>query len=110
MKVLSNLFGRAPQAKQEPLPEIHQVAPVHPQHKSSPERARPKGKRDEGLEIVEQNTDPDAPENPYETHSWKLNPENETRELKQIQVGKATDKGNPFNPYDTGQMRRGWKK
>ena len=51
-------------------------------------------------------------ENPYQTSSWKLDPDNDTRKLKTITLGEQTDKPakNPFNPYDTGKMRRGWKK
>jgi hypothetical protein len=51
-------------------------------------------------------------ENPYQTSSWKLDPDNDTRKLKTITMGEQTDKPtkNPFNPYDTGKMRRGWKK
>jgi len=51
-------------------------------------------------------------ENPYQTSSWKLDPGDDTRKLKKITLGEQTDKApkNPFNPYDTGKMRRGWKK
>jgi hypothetical protein len=40
-----------------------------------------------------------------------MDPENDTRKLKTIQIGQADKKpqGSQFNPYDTGSHRRGWK-
>jgi len=51
-------------------------------------------------------------DNPYSTHSWAKEPENETRKLKTIQIGSKTEKKatGDFNPYDTGKMRRSWKR
>lgn len=48
----------------------------------------------------------------YQTSTWEQDFENDTRRLKTIPVGTGTEKKatNPFNPYDTGSMRRGWKK
>ena len=53
-----------------------------------------------------------ADEDPYQTQSWKLDPDNDTRKLRTIPLGSQTDKSGkaPFNPYDTGKMPRGWKK
>ena len=51
-------------------------------------------------------------DDPYSTHSWAKGLENETRKLKTIQIGEKTEKkiSDSFNPYDTGKMRRSWKK
>ena len=51
-------------------------------------------------------------DNPYETHSWEMDPQNDTRKLRTIQSGKVEKKDEDavFNPYDTGEHRRGWKK
>jgi hypothetical protein len=51
-------------------------------------------------------------DNPYSTHSWAKDPENETRKLKTIQIGAKTEKSAAadFNPYDTGKMRKTWKR
>lgn len=51
-------------------------------------------------------------DNPYRTNTWEFDPDNETRKLRTIPVGSAAEKkpGSEFNPYDTGKMRRGWKK
>ena len=51
-------------------------------------------------------------DNPYQTHTWETGLDNESRKLKTSQIGEKTDKpaGAEFNPYDTGKMRRGWKK
>ena len=50
-------------------------------------------------------------DDPYSTHSWNSGVEGDTRKLKTVQIGEATDKHNAadFNPYDTGKMRRSWK-
>jgi hypothetical protein len=51
-------------------------------------------------------------DDPYSTHSWTTGLENENRKLKTIQIGTKTEKkaSADFNPYDTGKMRRSWKK
>jgi hypothetical protein len=51
-------------------------------------------------------------DNPYSTHSWATSPENDTRKLKTVQIGAKTEKDGSadFNPYDTGKMRRSWKR
>jgi hypothetical protein len=51
-------------------------------------------------------------DNPYQTYTWEQDPENDTRKLRTIQIGDKTEKpaDAKFNPYDTGKMRRGWKK
>lgn len=50
-------------------------------------------------------------DNPYQTHTWEKSPEEDTRKMRTIQIGKAEkkDKDAVFNPYDTGQLKRGWK-
>lgn len=49
---------------------------------------------------------------PYQSHTWQMDPDSDTRKLKTIAIGKNSDKepGSDFNPYDTGISRRGWKK
>jgi hypothetical protein len=51
-------------------------------------------------------------DDPYSTHSYTTGLENENRRLKTIQIGTKTEKkaSADFNPYDTGKMRRSWKK
>ncbi|MGI9291106.1 MAG: hypothetical protein ACR2QG_07500 [Gammaproteobacteria bacterium] len=52
-------------------------------------------------------------ENPYENRQWIENPETEDRRMKTNQIGKdhdADSAGNSFNPYDSGTIRKGWKK
>jgi hypothetical protein len=51
-------------------------------------------------------------DDPYSTHSYTTGLENENRKLKTIQIGTKTEKkaSADFNPYDTGKMRRSWKK
>lgn len=51
-------------------------------------------------------------DDPYQSYSWQLDPENDTRKLKTIQIGEAGEKDveSEHNPYDTGILRRGWKK
>lgn len=53
-----------------------------------------------------------VPEDPYQTNSWKLDPNSDIRKLKTIPFGQQTESSPNarFNPYDTGKMRRGWKK
>ena len=51
-------------------------------------------------------------DNPYQTNTWEFDPDNDTRRLRTFQIGEDTEKkpGSNYNPYDTGKMRRGWKK
>lgn len=67
---------------------------------------------DEALNALQLESDAIPDDNPYSTYTWEQDLENDTRKLKTIQIGEKTEKkpGSEFNPYDTGQMRRGWKK
>lgn len=46
---------------------------------------------------------------PYQTETWELEHETETRKLKQLGVNKKPVERDPSNPYNTGVRRRGWK-
>jgi len=48
-------------------------------------------------------------DDPYQTQTWELEPETETRKLKQPGVGKKRIQTDPNNPYNSGIRRRGWK-
>jgi len=67
---------------------------------------------DELLDNIQLEDDISPEDNPYQTHTWEQDLENDTRKLKTIQIGEATEQQaeSKFNPYDTGAMRRGWKK
>jgi len=51
-------------------------------------------------------------DNPYQTSTWEQDLENDTRKLKTIAIGEKTERkpDSQFNPYDTGKMKRSWKK
>jgi hypothetical protein len=67
---------------------------------------------DEKLDTMQLEADAEPEDNPYQTMSWEEDLENDTRKMKTIQIGDKSDKpvDNKYNPYDTGSMRRGWKK
>jgi hypothetical protein len=67
---------------------------------------------DEALDTIQLEVDDFTDDDPYQTHTWEMDRENDTRTLKTIPVGTKTEKGadEKFNPYDTGSNRRGWKK
>ena len=67
---------------------------------------------DEMLDTMQLEADAVPEDNPYQTHSWEQDLDNDTRKLKTIQVGEKSEKpvDSQYNPYDTGSMRRGWKK
>ncbi len=64
------------------------------------------------LDTLSLKVDSTTDDDPYSTYSWATDLENDTRKLKTIQVGTKTEKkpSADFNPYDTGKMRRSWKK
>ena len=67
---------------------------------------------DAHLDTMSLQADDLAMEDPYQTNSWEQAFENDTRKMKSIQIdkgGKGAD-GNDYNPYDTGSLKRGWKK
>ena len=67
---------------------------------------------DDSLGSMQLESDASPEANPYQSHNWQDDPENDTRKMKASQVDK--DPGvlpnNAYNPYDTGSMKRGWKK
>ena len=64
------------------------------------------------LDTLSLEVDLTVDDDPYSTHSWTTGLENENRKLKTIQIGTKTEKkaSADFNPYDTGKLRRSWKK
>jgi hypothetical protein len=66
---------------------------------------------DETLDTIQLEAS-DLPEDIYNSGGWDQTFENDTRRLKTIQIGSNTDHDatGAFNPYDTGSMRKGWKK
>lgn len=66
---------------------------------------------DEMLDTIQLEADTQHEDNPYQTHSWEMDPENDTRKLRTIQFNQIEEKvaEEVFNPYDTGEHRRGWK-
>ena len=67
---------------------------------------------DEMLDTMKLEADAIPEDNPYETLTWEQELDNDTRKMKTIQIGEKTDKptDSQYNPYDTGSMKRGWKK
>lgn len=124
MSILKSLFGKqdepttptweikprpdrpAPSTRKQSLPE----PPPAPEAKKEPNPFLDDPMLDTmSLEVDDLDLSED---NPYRSNSWELDPDNDTRRLRTIQIGAATEKksGSNFNPYDTGKMRRGWKK
>ena len=66
---------------------------------------------DEMLDTMQLEAETLHEDNPYQTHSWEMDREEDTRKLRTIQTGKleTKDPDDTFNPYDTGEFRRGWK-
>jgi hypothetical protein len=66
---------------------------------------------DEMLDTIQLKADTQHEDNPYQTHSWEMDPENDTRKLRTIQFNQIEEKvaEEVFNPYDTSEHRRGWK-
>jgi len=47
--------------------------------------------------------------NPYDTHTWELDPAQDTRQLKKVDViDRPRPKKVRHNPYNTGEFRKGW--
>ncbi len=55
-------------------------------------------------------SNPDDPKgNPYETHTWELDPTQDTRQMKKVDlIDRPKVKKAANNPYDTGEFRKGW--
>lgn len=66
---------------------------------------------DESLDTIQLEAS-DLSDDIYNSGGWEQAFENDTRRLKTIQIGADTDQDatGAFNPYDTGSMRKGWKK
>ena len=118
MKLIKALLGKKDETpKWDIKPPSERPAPRKSKVIEEPAPVAEKKERnpfldDEALDTLALEVDDINDDNPYATHSWQIDPENDTRKLKTIQIGQATEK-NPerqFNPYDTGSMRRGWKK
>lgn len=117
MKLLKSLFGnRADKPGLNFLPPAERPAPRSrpPEEDTLPMPARPEPNPflddpELNIELAEETLDQ---LDPYQSHSWKLRPDSDTRKLKALAIGKQTDKSSDgkFNPYDTGTSRRGWKK
>jgi hypothetical protein len=67
---------------------------------------------DDALNSMQLEADTVPEDNPYKHANQDDDPENDTRRMKTIQINdsSAVPKGGTYNPYDTGSMRRGWKK
>jgi hypothetical protein len=67
---------------------------------------------DEALDAFALEADAVPEDNPYQTLTWEQDLDNDTRKMKTIQIGEKSEKptDSQYNPYDTGSMRRGWKK
>jgi len=126
MKFLKSLFGQEPEPAATPTWDIKpQDAGVAPprrkQADTGPEKyptAKPEPEANPFLDDPMLDTmslevdDLEMPdENPYRTSTWEMDPDNDTRRMRTIQVGDKEEKkpGTDFNPYDTGKMRKGWK-
>lgn len=136
MKILKSLFGKeqpqtpswdikppaerpAPRVRRDMEPTVpleHAAAtteapgPQNPQKKAEPNPFLD----DPMLDTMSLEADDlNFPESdPYQTSTWEMDPDNDTRKLRTFQSGNGADKDkrNAFNPYDTGKMKRGWKK
>lgn len=119
MKLLDRLFGHKPEpeprwqvrpAGERPLPRAcaAQTAP-DPAPTTRKKHDNPFLDTDfAGFELVDDTPDRD---DPYESSTWKRDPHTNSRKLEKVQIGKRTEKerGEDFNPYDTGVFKRGWK-
>jgi hypothetical protein len=121
MKFLKSLLGKESEkvptwnirpASERPAPKPRKVsADALPEPAPAKKESNPFFD-DEALNALQLEADAIPDDNPYSTYTWEQDLENDTRKLKTIQIGEKTEKkpGSEFNPYDTGQMRRGWKK
>lgn len=84
------------------------VKPRPPVPRTVPEPQHPIFQDTGPLELEGDDTEEDA--NPYNTSSWKLDPE---KGLRRVEDDKTVDrkgraKNTSNNPYDTGTFRKGW--
>lgn len=117
MKFLKNLFGQSSPPEttwnikppgERPAPRARSAVEDEPKLKQKKPESNPFLDNDD-LAILEETISHD---DPYQSHTWQMDPDSDTRRMKAIQIGKNTDKPSDakFNPYDTGTSRRGWKK
>ncbi len=103
--------------KQQP-PLVIRTVPADERPARAPVQVTPEQDSQAGIE-VETNfgfsdsltlSNPDDPKgNPYETHSWELDPSQDTRQLKKVDmIDRPRGKKSANNPYDTGEFRKGW--
>ena len=58
---------------------------------------------------LELDRDSQAADNPYETHSWTIDPRVGTRRVDDLKaINRDRSGGGEDNPYDTGVGRKGW--
>ncbi len=95
-----------------PKPKASQAEFEIPPEASKPKKEKNPFLDDAALDTMALEAEAIPDDNPYATFTWEQDPENDTRKLRTIQIGEKTEKkaGSEFNPYDTGKMRRGWKK
>jgi hypothetical protein len=125
MKFMKKLMGKSEQEKpkwdikppsERPLPKKQAAAVREPVPDLPDDNEKEKNPflDDEMLDTMELEVDLVAEDcdNPYDTISWTQSFENDSQKLRNVQIGRATEKksGGQFNPYDTGSSRRGWKK
>jgi hypothetical protein len=100
-----------PVANTDVNPVAQNTGPATPDSTASKKEPHP-FMDDPMLDTMTLEVDLTTDDDPYSTHSWTTGLENETRKLKTIQVGTKSEKkpSADFNPYDTGKIRRSWKK
>jgi hypothetical protein len=121
MKFLDKLMGKVPEeiptwdikpASERPVPKPRQSKAAVDAPVVKPKKEPNPFLDDAALDTMTLEVPSGPEDNPYATHTWEQDPENDTRKMRAIQIGDKTEKkpGGEFNPYDTGKMRRGWKK
>jgi len=124
MKFLKQLFGKQDEEKpptwdikspaERPEPRARATGQTYDSLPVAPKKEPNPFLDDPMLDTMSLEVDSDgpAPEDPYQTNSWKFDPNSDTRKLKTIPFGQQTESSPKarFNPYDTGKMRRSWKK
>jgi hypothetical protein len=121
MGVFKSIFGK--KRKSEPTWNIKPAAerpaawsepkplPDQPPLPAATKKERHPFLDDEMLDTMQLEADTLHEDNPYQTHTWEMDPEEDTRKLRTVQIGKADKKDSKSsgNPYDTGSHRRGWR-
>jgi len=106
----------------KPLPPIKTVQPPgtgRVERRKAPDQARPPGqerRKQRKIDPVFEDTgslelarDSQAADNPYETHSWTIDPRDGVRRVDDLKaVNRDRSDGDEDNPYDTGIGRKGW--